>query len=65
MKIKDIKISEFVIKDNTPYPPVPEAGKVKLTKKPGWGYGFDWEYFDKKRIRGFLVKEIIDEGRHR
>ena len=58
MKIKDIKVSEFEIKDNTPYLSVPEYWEVKLTKKPGWGYGFDWEYFDKKRIRVFLVKEI-------
>jgi L-alanine-DL-glutamate epimerase-like enolase superfamily enzyme len=34
-------------------PPVPEGGEVKLTKKAGWGYEFDWEYFNKKRVRVF------------
>ena len=34
-------------------PPLPEGGEVKLTKKPGWGYEFDWEYFNKKRVRVF------------
>ena len=34
-------------------PPLPEGGEVKLTKKAGWGYEFDWEYFNKKRVRVF------------
>ena len=34
-------------------PPVPEKGKVKLTERPGWGYEFDWKYFNKKRVRVF------------
>ena len=34
-------------------PPVPVKGEIKLTERPGWGYEFDWEYFNKKRVRVF------------
>ena len=34
-------------------PPVPVKGEVMLTERPGWGYEFDWEYFNKKRVRVF------------
>jgi L-alanine-DL-glutamate epimerase-like enolase superfamily enzyme len=34
-------------------PPVPVKGEVRLTERHGWGYEFDREYFNKKRVRVF------------